>query len=184
MVNLQNIKLHQLGKIFSVNGKRSRIGITWYDYVKNKQKPEKICNWLFMLNKKSGQRPDNYVLYGRDRLKVEWEWFYAVSKCMGIFKVRLKAIKYKENSFYYFFSYPPDLSFQIACLLTLFFQPYTFKTFVSLAKHIYFSKPSWILNLFYNLNFYLLSFLLISKVNFFCNNLSDQTSGNCICYVQ
>ena len=50
--------------------------------------------------------------------------------------VRLKAIEYKENFFCYLSSYPPDLGFQAACLLTLFFWPYAFKTFVSLAERI------------------------------------------------
>ena len=80
--------------------------------------------------------------------------------------IRLKAIEYKEDSFYYLFSYPPDLGFQVACLLTLFFWPYTFKTFVSLAECICLFKPR-ILDLSYNLNPHLLGILLTLKISFF-----------------
>ena len=82
---------------------------------------------------------------------------------MGILIVKLKAIDYKENSFCYLSSYLPDLSFQVACLLTLLFRPYAFRTFVSLAKRICSPKLFRILDLFYNLNPYLLSFLLTPK---------------------
>ena len=71
---------------------------------------------------------------------------------MSIFVIRLKAIKYKENSFCYLSSYPPDLGFETVCLLTLFFRLYAFRTFLFLMECIHLSKSSWISNLFYHLN--------------------------------
>ena len=47
---------------------------------------------------------------------------------MGGIVVRLKAIEYKEDSFCYLSSYPPDLGLQAACLQTLFFRPLAFRT--------------------------------------------------------
>ena len=82
---------------------------------------------------------------------------------MSILIIRLKAIKYKENSFCYLSSYPPDFSLQAACLLILFFRLYAFKTFISSAERIYSPKPSRILDLFYNLNFHLLDSSLTPK---------------------
>ena len=66
---------------------------------------------------------------------------------MGITVIRLKAIKYKENSFCYIFSYFSDLSLQVACLLTLFFRLYALRTFVSLEKRICLPKSSQISDL-------------------------------------
>ena len=43
---------------------------------------------------------------------------------MGILVIKLKAIEYKEDSFYYLSSYPPDFNSQAACL----------QTFLSLTK--------------------------------------------------
>ena len=43
--------------------------------------------------------------------------------------VRLKAIKYKKNSFYYLFFYLTNLNLQAIYFLILFFKSYTFKTF-------------------------------------------------------
>ena len=82
---------------------------------------------------------------------------------MGILVVRLKVIKYKENSFCYLSFYPSDLGLLAACLLTLSFRLYAFKTFVSSAERICSPKPSRILDLFYNLNSYLLIFSLTPK---------------------
>ena len=86
---------------------------------------------------------------------------------MGILVVRLKAIKYKKDSFCYLSSYPLDLGLQAACLLTLSFQPYAFRTFVFLAERICSSKPFRILDPFYNLNSYLLNSLLTLKMSTF-----------------
>ena len=49
-------------------------------------------------------------------------------KYMNRLIVKLKAIKYNENSFCYLSSYILDLSLQALCFLILFFQPYAFKT--------------------------------------------------------
>ena len=103
---------------------------------------------------------------------------------MGIMVVRLKAIEYKENFFCYLSSYPSDLGFLAACLLTLSFWPYAFKTFISLAERICSPKPSRILDPFYNLNPYLLSSLLTSKkANFSCSKWVDQIPGSRTCCV-
>ena len=82
---------------------------------------------------------------------------------MGILVVRLKAIKYKEDFFCYSSSYPPDLGLLAACLLTLSFRPYAFRTFVSSAERICSPKPSRILDPFYNLNPHSLSLSLTAK---------------------
>ena len=58
--------------------------------------------------------------------------------------IRLKAIKYKEDSFCYLFSYHLDFGLQAAYFLTLFFWLNVFKTFVSLAERIYLLKLSQI----------------------------------------
>ena len=42
---------------------------------------------------------DDHMQCGKNRIKREWIWFYGVSKRMGRLVVRLKAIKYNENSF-------------------------------------------------------------------------------------
>ena len=83
---------------------------------------------------------------------IEWIWLWRVLKCMGILIVKLKAIKYKKDSFCYLSSYSLDLGLLAVCLLTLSFRPYAFKTFVSSAEHICSPKPSRILDPFYNLN--------------------------------
>ena len=49
----------------------------------------------------------------------------------GRIVVRLKTIKYKEDSFCYLSFYPSDLGFQALCLLILFFQLYAFKILYS-----------------------------------------------------
>ena len=100
---------------------------------------------------------------------------------MGIIIVRLKAIA--KDFFCYLSSYFPNLGLQVACFLTLFFQPYAFKTFVSSAKHICSPKPR-IPDLFYNLNPHSLSSLLTLKANFSHSNWVDQISESCICCVQ
>ena len=82
---------------------------------------------------------------------------------MGILIVKLKTIKYKEDSFYHLSFYPPDLGLQAACFLTLSFRSYAFRTFVSSAECIHSSKSSRILDPFYNLNPHLLSSSLIPK---------------------
>ena len=81
---------------------------------------------------------------------------------MGRLVIILKAIKYKKDSFCFLSFYPPDLDFQAACLLTLFFRLYVFRIFVSLVKRICLSKPR-ILDPFYNLNPHLLSSLLTPR---------------------
>ena len=40
--------------------------------------------------------------YGISEIKVEWIWLYGVLKYISRLVVRLKVIKYKENSFCYF----------------------------------------------------------------------------------
>ena len=102
---------------------------------------------------------------------------------MGIFVVRLKAIKYNKDSSYYLSSYPPNLGLLVACLLTLVFRPYAFRIFVFSVEHICSSKLFLIPDLFYNLSPYLLSSMLTSKVNFFCCNEVDQTPDSCTYYV-
>ena len=104
---------------------------------------------------------------------------------MGILIVRLKVIEYKEDSFCYLSSYSPDLGLQAACLLTLSFRPYAFKTFVSSAKRICSPKPFRILYLFYNLNPHLLSSSLTpKKTNFSCSKWVDRTPGSCTHCIQ
>ena len=41
----------------------------------------------------------------------EWVWLYGVWKYISVIIVKLKAIKYKKNFFYYLSSYPLDLGF-------------------------------------------------------------------------
>ena len=96
--------------------------------------------------------------------------------------VKLKAIEYKKKSFCYLSSYSPDLSFQVTYLLALFFRPYAFRTFVSLAERICLPK-SWIPDPFYNLNPHLLSFLLSPKISFFHSNWVDQIPRSRTCCV-
>ena len=85
----------------------------------------------------------------------------------GRIVVRLKAIKYKENFSYYLSSYPLDLSLQAASFLTLFFQSYAFRTFVSSMERICLLKLFRIPDPFYNLNPYLLGSLRTSKGQLF-----------------
>ena len=78
---------------------------------------------------------------------------------MSRFVIRLKAIEYNENFFYYLFSYFSDLDLQLSCLLTLFFQLYIFKIlYLWQNTFVYSSFRSQIH--FNNLNLYLLSLLL------------------------
>ena len=98
---------------------------------------------------------------------------------MGILVIKLKAIKYKENSFCYLSSYSPNFGLQAVCFLTLSFRPYAFKTFICLAECICLPKPSRILNSFYNLNPDLLNFSLTPKnANIFCSKWVDRTPGS------
>ena len=64
----------------------------------------------------------------RNEIEIEWVWLFGVSKHIGRFIVKLKAIKYKENFFYYLSSYP-DLGLQAACLQILFFRLHAFRSF-------------------------------------------------------
>ena len=114
------------------------------------------------------------VEYNRGK-KIEGMTLWSL-ETYGEIVVRLKAIKYKEDSFCYFCSYLPVLGLQAAYLLTLFFRPYAFRTFVSSAERICSPKPQ-IPDLFYNLNLHLLSFLLTPKASFFHSDWVDQTSG-------
>ena len=74
-----------------------------------------------------------------------------VLKHMGGIIIRLKAIEYKEDSSYYLSFYSPDLGLEATYFLTLLFRPYTFKTFVSSAKHICSPKSFRIPDLFNNM---------------------------------
>ena len=57
-------------------------------------------------------------------------------KCMGRLIVRLKAIKYNKDFFYYL-SFYPDLGFQAAYLQILFFRPHAFISFGAYAFRIF-----------------------------------------------
>ena len=67
-------------------------------------------------------------------------------KHIGRLIIRLKIIKYNEDSFCYLSSYIPNLGLQALCLLILFFQLYIFRT-LSLAECIC-SLKFWISDLF------------------------------------
>ena len=63
--------------------------------------------------------------------------------------VRIKAIKYKEDSFYYLSSYPADFGLQAACLLTLILPALCLQNFCILSgTHLFtqaFSDPRSVL---------------------------------------
>ena len=66
-------------------------------------------NWTKNLDK-----PDDHIWHDKNEIKIEYIWFYKVSKYMCSLIIILKAIKYKKNFFYYLSSYlNPGL--QIAC---------------------------------------------------------------------
>ena len=54
--------------------------------------------WIKYLGKS-----DDYMLYSKNKIKVEWVWLYKVSKHISRLVVRLKAIKYKKDFFCYLF---------------------------------------------------------------------------------
>ena len=65
---------------------------------------------IFYIEFRNLDKVDDYMQCKKNKIKVEWIWFCGVSKYMNRFIVRLKAIKYKEDFFYYLFFYS-DLDF-------------------------------------------------------------------------
>ena len=56
---------------------------------------------IFFVKFRNLGRPNDYVQRDRNKIKVKWVWLCGVSKYMGRFVVKLKAIKYKEDFFCY-----------------------------------------------------------------------------------
>ena len=77
-------------------------------------KPGKIYNQLFLLSFRNLSRLDDHIQYGRNGIEIKWLWLCGVLKCIGRFKIRLKAIEYKKNFFFYLSSYS-DLDLQAVC---------------------------------------------------------------------
>ena len=114
--------------------------------------------------------------------------YYCDTICKKVYKqyflmrYKLKAIKYEDDYFCYWFSYLPDLSLQAACFLILFFRPHAFKTSYLLRNaFVHLNLRSQICS--NNLNFYLLS-LLLTQWSTFHSNQIDQIPGSRIRYVQ
>ena len=87
--------------MLSVNGRRSRAGVTWRDYVKGVQNLERCAinfsRWVGILAGRLGGQvlQESRATWGGN--EVEWVWLCGVLKRMGRLVVRLKAIKYKED---------------------------------------------------------------------------------------
>ena len=47
------------------------------------------------------RRSDDHMEHGKNGIEIELKWPYRILKYIGRFIVRLKAIKYKEDFFYY-----------------------------------------------------------------------------------
>ena len=89
--------------MLSINKKRSYTGIIWHDYIKSVQNLEK-CVFNFFCWVRNFGRLNNHIQYSKNKIEIEWVWFCKVSKHIGRLIVKLKAIKYKKNSFRYLFS--------------------------------------------------------------------------------
>ena len=53
---------------------------------------------------KNLSRLNDYMQYSKNKIKIECIWFCKVLKCMDRFVAKLKAIKYKKDSFCNLFS--------------------------------------------------------------------------------
>ena len=146
-------------EMFSINGKKSSARVMWRDYVKSVQNLERyIINFFYWVRNLG--KLDNYVQYSRNKIEVKWVWLFGVLKYISRLVVRLKTIKYNENSFCYLSSYSPNLGLQAPYFLILFFWPYAFRTLYPWQNvFIYLNFRSQIYS--NNLNLYLLSLLLI-----------------------
>ena len=160
--------------MLSINEKRSCVGVTWRGYVKGIQNLERCATNFSCWIEIQVVEPGDHVLY---KWKVDkCLWLCRVLKHMGKLVVRLKAIEYKENFFYYLSSYFPDLGLQVAYILIFIFPTVYLQNFCILGRmHLFiqaFLDPGSVLQskpLF-------AEFLADSqKINFFCSNWVDQT---------
>ena len=98
--------------MLNVNKKRSYTKVIWYNYIKDMQNLEKYTIDFFYWVGNLG-RPDNHIQHDKNEIKIEWIWFYGVSKRMDRLVVKLKAIKYKIDIACYLFFLSSSLAIEL-----------------------------------------------------------------------